>query len=359
MFTGIRRGDVERAYREVLGRDPESPQTIALHRNRHRDVWSLVRDLLQSDEFRRRSLNVDAKPFNAAFDVGGTITAYGGQRPPPRPGYVTNFLGAVTDVRFVADLARRSGEVEGLPFPGNFHADTAEWAACLRAAELADGSFTAVELGAGWGPWLVNACLAARRARGATRFLCVGVEADKDHFDSMQRHLVDNGFGASEVRLHHAAVGPSDGFAAIPVPSDSSADWGLRAEFFDDRQTADSFAAAGTREDYRGFKFRAYSIVKTLSLPTILDGIASVNLLHVDVQGSECDVLLPHLRLLSSRVKYLVVGTHSRVIEGRLIDALGREGWSLEIEMPCSFAIGKSSLDVTVDGVQGWRGPMV
>jgi hypothetical protein len=40
--------------------------------------------------------------------------------------------------------------VEGIPIPANWHADIAEWAAALRAVELAEETFTVVELGCGW-----------------------------------------------------------------------------------------------------------------------------------------------------------------------------------------------------------------
>jgi hypothetical protein len=40
--------------------------------------------------------------------------------------------------------------VEPIPIPANWHADIAEWAAALRAVDLARGSFTMAELGCGW-----------------------------------------------------------------------------------------------------------------------------------------------------------------------------------------------------------------
>ena len=36
-----------------------------------------------------------------------------------------------------------------------FHGDTLEWVGALRAALEASGTFTMIELGAGWAPWCV------------------------------------------------------------------------------------------------------------------------------------------------------------------------------------------------------------
>jgi hypothetical protein len=60
-------------------------------------------------------------------------------------------------------------------------------------------------------------------------------------------------------------------------------------------------------------------------------------------------------------VAYLVIGTHSRQIEGQLIgDLFGTGAWSLEIERPAILAIesGKEPRTV-IDGVQAWRNRLV
>ena len=61
-------------------------------------------------------------------------------------------------------LDGRAGEVEDMPIPANWHADIAEWAAALRAVELARGTFSMAELGCGWGCWMNNTGVAARAA---------------------------------------------------------------------------------------------------------------------------------------------------------------------------------------------------
>jgi hypothetical protein len=55
-----------------------------------------------------------------------------------------------------------------------------------------------------------------------------------------------------------------------------------------------------------------------------------VDLLHMDT-GQRSATLMETLDLLRGKV---VVGTHSRQIEGRFFEMLFGEGWKLEIERP-------------------------
>ncbi len=58
---------------------------------------------------------------------------------------------------------------------------------------------------------------------------------------------------------------------------------------------------------------------------------------------------------LNEGVRYVVVGTHSRMIEGSIIETMCGAGWILEIERPCIFTIDQDGRQtIIVDGVQGW-----
>ncbi|UPG71986.1 hypothetical protein MVG78_15840 [Roseomonas gilardii subsp. gilardii] len=53
---------------------------------------------------------------------------------------------------------------------------------------------------------------------------------------------------------------------------------------------------------------------------------------------------------------YLVLGTHSRQIEGEIFGMkLAAGGWMLEMERPAILHLHERGPHVTVDGVQGWR----
>ena len=97
-------------------------------------------------------------------------------------------------------------------------------------------------------------------------------------------------------------------------------------------------------------------------LPMISLAVASkdrerIDLLHIDIQGGEADLILDCVDLLNEKVAYLVIGTHSREIEGRIFAILRAAGWLLEIERPAILSLANGTPQVTVDGVEGWRNP--
>ncbi len=85
------------------------------------------------------------------------------------------------------------------------------------------------------------------------------------------------------------------------------------------------------------------------------------DLVHVDVQGWEAKLCVSSVEPLNARVRWLVIGTHSRSIDGQVIEILHAAGWVLENEKPTRFQFdpAKPSLELMteVDGVQVWRNP--
>jgi hypothetical protein len=94
-----------------------------------------------------------------------------------------------------------------------------------------------------------------------------------------------------------------------------------------------------------------------IALQTLVAPCRRVDLLHIDIQGGEADFIAGCLSVMNSKVGYLVVGTHSRQIEGRIMDTLLGAKWKLEIERPAIISLLGDGPLVTVDGVQGWRNP--
>jgi hypothetical protein len=91
-------------------------------------------------------------------------------------------------------------------------------------------------------------------------------------------------------------------------------------------------------------------------LSDIAQDLERVDLLHVDIQGGE-QILIPSaMPFLCEKVAYLFIGTHSRQIEGMMMDCLLKAGWILEIERPAIISAGARP-GIVVDGVQGWRNP--
>jgi hypothetical protein len=259
------------------------------------------------------------------------------------PAYLTNFLGVLIDPKFFPQiLADKAGEVEPIPIPANWHADIAEWAAALRAVDLSGPTFTVIELGCGWGCWLNNTGVAARRLSKTTHL--IGIEGDRGHIQFAREASATNGFSESEVTLFHGIAAAKDGVALFPRQATSGVQWGLEPVFGASLMDRAKAKLSGTHEE-----------LPMISLEKASSAHPRISLLHMDIQGGEADLIRDSLPLLSKKVAYMVIGTHSREIEGRIFDRLRASGWLLEIERPAILSITNGVPQVTVDGVQGWR----
>ena len=283
--------------------------------------------------------------YNSRFDAQETIRRHAVDGLQPTPGLLTNFLGVLIDPKFLPQiLCDRAGTVEGIPIPANWHADIAEWAATLRAVELAEETFTVVELGCGWGCWLNNSGVAAR-ARGLQVRL-IGIEGDEGHIQFAREACRTNDFHDEQVTLHRGIAAGTSGVALFPRQAQSGLEWGLEPIF-----------GASTAEQAQAVHRGTHDALPMMALGDIVRAHPRIDLLHIDIQGGEADLIAACLQPLKQCVSYIVVGTHSRQIEGRIFDSLLAEGWILEIERPAILNVETSVPFVTVDGVQGWRNP--
>lgn len=291
-------------------------------------------------------------------------------------GYVTDFLGIRTSINTFSGLTPYSGMVEGYPIPCNFHANTIEWAGVLRSVAEAAEQFVAIELGAGWGPWLVTGGFAARK-KGIQAIRLVGVEGSAKHLRFMRDHLQKNGFVPEEHTLLHGVVGTYDGSARFPVIDEASDNWGAEAAF---QTKLSAPRLASSNEGWKRWlrpgvrmarRIKARLLGRTLpqepataktenlkcyALATILKPFERIDLIHVDIQGAEYDVIVSARGQLKQKVRRLVVGTHGRLIEERLFAEMTKQGWSLESEEACAFdEASDGNIHLARDGCQVWR----
>jgi FkbM family methyltransferase len=265
-------------------------------------------------------------------------------------GFVVDFLGVRHRLSALWPEARQlDAQVLGKPVPSDFHAETVEWIGMLKSVAAARDRWVVMELGAGYGTWVVGSGVAARR-RGIEAFKLYGVEADPQHCASMRQHLIDNGFDPEAHRVIQAAVGAEAGQARWPKIADSSLNvgWSLRP-----MQRGEG--------DYMGRAFEETIDVTVLALGDLV-GLEPVwDLIHIDVQGQEVALVNSCLDLLNERARWMIVGTHSRKIDGDLIEILTRAGWALEHEKPTRFTFqqGAPSLEAMTrhDGTQVWHNP--
>ena len=258
---------------------------------------------------------------------------------------------AFTCVPFI-DPANLDLERLQMPLPDDgFHAEGIEYAALLQAFDnrRSPGRFTAVELGSGWGPWIALAGVLARK-HGVDSLCLIGAEASAERYALMCQHLERNELTSAaggSIKTFHGAIWTHDG--EVQFPDSHVQDMGP-AVISEDAKT-----------DYRGHRVTTRS-TPCLRLSTLCEGAGPIDFLHIDVQGSELDLIANAAGWLGENVYEIMVATHSRVIEGGVMDLLGRSGWVLRREKPCRFQLGegpRSSWEglTQSDGAQHWINP--
>jgi FkbM family methyltransferase len=277
------------------------------------------------------------------------------------PGWAVNFLGVRTRVAFfslfeqLADFSQRRQVSLGRPNPNE---DYFEWIALLEAVVEAKDSFTMVELGAGWGKWIVNG-VAALRAHGDLPYRVVGVESEPTHSKWMKQHLEDNSVDLGRATLVEAAVASDDGYVWFHVGA--AADWygqAITAEPEGAKPMWQERLTRAVRRRSPASPNRAVERVRAVSLRTLLRPLDRVDFIDADIQGAEGDALEPASELLDAKVKRVYVATHSRDNEERVRDMFNRLGWQSVCDYPCgaesSTPWGRILFE---DGAQVWRNP--
>lgn len=327
------------SYRLLLGREPESAEVVQRHASAHHSVADIRSVFMQSDEFGRCATATGARVPDA--EILRHFPPWSGAG---EPGFWRDFLGVRTRCDYLPDAyGVLSGAVEGPPGTekAGLH-EIAEWIGSLRSVleARARGVLVVVELGAGWGPWLVGTTKAAERI-GIHEVRLVGVEGERGHFAFMQQHFRDNGLDPEAHLLIHGVIGVRDGVARFPRSPDPRNDYGSVADY-----AAANPSARGEFED-----------VRCVALTTLLGQLPPVDLIHCDVQGAEHEVLTAAQAALDARVRRLVVGTHSRRIEADLLSFFSALGWKLEDESVCGLVQADRGLQLVRDGYQVWSNP--
>ena len=278
--------------------------------------------------------------------------------PPPREGFVTNFIGTSTRLHMLPGTERFDGQtIAELPIPGDsLHAETIEYSAlALALSQRRNDQFQMIELGAGWAPWMAAAGVVARRL-GVADIRLLGIEADPTHFEFCKQHLADNG-------LRPDTDEPHTTFDGVDCVLMMGAVWWEDTElFFPDEPSPMDYGLAAQQgdsaSDYRGARL-AQRRVQAFGLHRLIEERGVIDFIHFDIQGGEWEVITRSLDALTGSVRFMCIGTHSRKIEGDLLELLTTHGWSLHNEKPCRFvhdpAVPTLAGMTTADGVQVWR----
>lgn len=270
-------------------------------------------------------------------------------KPKPEAGFVKDFFGTRMRTTSLWDRARENdGRVLNFPLPHDLY-EAVEWIGLFKAMKSAGSHFTIMELGAGHGPWIAAGHQVAKVC-GKTAHV-VGVEADPGRYGLMAQNMADNGITSAD--LVNGAVGVEGGHARWPRIADPSNAAGARPVQIGDDGSADEGDVSYMTSDLADqVDVTIYSFESLLNRQPLWD------LVHIDIQGWEHKIVGANLDLLSEKVRWILIGTHSRSIEGRLIDML-RDRWVLENDKPCQFDYRntRASLEATttIDGTQVWR----
>jgi FkbM family methyltransferase len=237
-----------------------------------------------------------------------------------------------------------------------------EWLDVCETVRAAEGGYTFVELGAGYARWAVIAYFLATRFRHLpTRLICV--EPEPTHYEWVLQNLRDNGIRPGDHDVREGAVSARDGYVLLDMGGgEPSACYGqsvvgrLEPGLWDRLRLK---LGPRRRIGSRGNGSEAgKACVKAYSLETLLRRVSRVDLIHMDIQGSELDVLSAAAAVIDAKVKRLHVGTHGVAIEAGLRDLLGRHGWTCLHDLPGqgrrATEFGEMDFD---DGIQTWVNP--
>jgi FkbM family methyltransferase len=237
-----------------------------------------------------------------------------------------NWIGVTTRREFSDDELRFVTVTPPPPGPEMF-----EWIDVLEAVTRAEGEFTMLELGAGYGRWTVNAAVALRAYSGLTHSL-TAVEAEPTHFRWLELHCRDNDVDADLVQ---AAVAPSRGSVEFGVGRPAS--WYGQA------------IADGTWNPER------VVTVDAVRLTDLLEPFERVDLIHCDIQGAEAAVFEQAATAVDAKVQRVHIGTHGPEIELRLRRLFSSLGWENVNDYACGTSAETpwGTMDFQ-DGVQTW-----
>ena len=253
--------------------------------------------------------------------------------------------------------------VTSLPIPTDgYRSEAEEYIGVIVSTHSSRADYLVIEAGAGWAPWTVAGVVVARRAGKHARG--IAIEADPVRAGWAVCHAQDNGLSsllitgspqdiARSVQEHRhdvdvlvvqAAVWHAATTLRFPTLGDDDMGGAVQA---DDTGTM----------DYRGAHFDHVD-VPTITLSTLMADDATVDFLHVDLQGQELAVIIPALELIESQVRFMAVGTHNRYVEGLLQEELLPREWALLAESPCTAVfdgVKPSLTGFTIqDGNQLW-----
>lgn len=235
-----------------------------------------------------------------------------------------------------------------LPIPDDGHAAEAmEYLALADAVSNSKKeSFSFIELGAGWGPWTSLAYHMCQK-KNISFVNLVAVEATPGKISKLKKHMIDNNLFEGnnigyDLKIISGVVSAKGGCKTF-FPSDPE---NMGAGMIIDGKSLDPNNLSGKLVE-----------VDVIALEDILDGRV-FDFLHIDIQGHEFDLLRDALEIFKRQTRAFFIGTHTRLIEGEIIELLYKNNFKLQWEKPCRMKLNEDSNSIigrtTHDGGQYW-----
>lgn len=259
-----------------------------------------------------------------------------------------NFLGVFVDVTYANWNPSPEGVVVRPDLPSLDTEEYPEWIDLLEAVCSASHRFVMVELGAGFGRWLVDGAAAYRQLQPDGELCLVGVEAEPTHFRWLRQHMERNDIDLASAHLIEAAVSSKSGRVMLETFGDPAADWGQRIR-------------SGPAWLHRLRRHNEGTVVNAITLRQALcEAEGLIDLVDLDIQGAEADVLTAGADDLD-RVRRVHIGTHGAEQERGLRTLFTHLGWECHADYPAFATVAETSWGgrnvAFADGVQTWVNP--
>jgi FkbM family methyltransferase len=242
-----------------------------------------------------------------------------------------------------------------------------EWIDLCEAVVAAKGSFTMIELGAGFGRWSVRAAHAMKQYHPEMPYRLIAVEAEPTTFQWMRLHFQDNGIDPDTHTLMNAAVSDKWGRVQFYIGGPPGGPIEYKAGSWYGQALTKSYevpAKTKAEEEYCGYQVQLHESgwksirVMSVSLRGLLKNHKRVDLVDIDIEGEELPAVRSSIEQLDAKVKRLHIGTHEKEIEVELRRILSAHGWQCLADYPLfsqsDTPFGSISFQ---DGAQSWVNP--
>jgi len=262
-------------------------------------------------------------------------------------GFATNGIGQRTSLKFDRNWINppewQEEHSEYQPFPWSWlHEEIYEWIAVAEAVRASRDKFTMIELGAGYGRWVVAAAHLARRLKPGLPMKLVGVEAEPVHFGWMREHFIHNDLDPVEHELIEAAVDAKGGTVYFCESEDPSTDYGQHV-----------YSEGG---DPNRLSPRP---VDAVGINDLIARHHHIDLIDMDIQGYERVIVPAGIGEMNRRCRRIYIGIHEPAEIGiELTEIFIRNGWTNLASFPFKSDVETCYGTISfTDGCQYWFNP--